>query len=184
MRVPRRELLLSGAALLAGCSALGGEQTPTPTPPDGDDDGVPDRADDYPDDPRRAFTSSSSEGIVELAPGEFSAHQLQNDDTAGGSYLSYEVSVVDDATVDVLVFERAAYDAYQSGARDVSVVDEYTRQNVSETALVERLDDRALLLALDNTDQQTPATDDPIEVEFELAIAEPPGAPAETTTTE
>ena len=170
--VPRRAFLLSSVALLSGCSALEADPTPTERP-DRDDDGVPDGPDDYPDDPRRALRSSSTEGTFKLAPGEFSAHQLQGAAADGGDYLAYDLTVRGDATVDVLVFERAVYDAYEKGARDVAVVEEYTRPDVADTSLVDELDDRELILALDNTDQLTPATEETVAVDFRMSVAEP-----------
>lgn len=181
MPTPRRAFLLTSTALLSGCSALNADPTPTERP-DRDGDGVPDGPDDYPDDPRRALRSSSTEGTFELAPGEFSAHQLQSAAADGGDYLGYDLTVQGDATVDVLVFERTAYDAYEAGARDVVVVEEYTRQNVADTSLVAELDGGELILALDNTDQLTPATEEPVTVEFRLSVAEPPGDVVETPT--
>jgi len=183
MALPRRAFLLSSTTVLSGCSALSTDPTPTERP-DRDGDGVPDGPDDFPDDPRRALRSSSTEGRFDLAPGEFSAHQLQGAAAGGGDYLAFDLTVLGDATVDVLVFERAAYDAYEEGARDVAVVEEYTRTDVADTSLVAELDGSELLLALDNTDQLTPATEETVTVDFRMSVAEPPGDVVDTTTVE
>jgi hypothetical protein len=75
----------------------------------------------------------------------------------------------------VLVFERTNYDEYEDGARDVPVVDRYTHTDVTEASVLDALDDRELILAVDNTELLSPATDRLLEVEFLLEIVEPAG---------
>jgi len=183
MALQRRAFLLSSVAALSGCSSLTTDPTPTTTErPDGDGDGVPDGVDDYPGNPDLAYRSSSSEGTLTVNPGDFSAYQLQGPGSDGENHLRYEASVVGDGTVDVVVFERGDYDEYEDGARDVPVVDRYTRTDVTEASVLDALGDRELILAVDNTELLSPATDQPVDVEFLLEIAEPADDSRQTAT--
>lgn len=178
MRAPRRALLGSVASIvLGGCLGGGGRATPT-SRPDLDGDGVPDHADDYPDDPERAVRTSRVGGTPTLQPGDYSAVALTNSPRGKGEILHYELSVDGETPVDCLVFERDAYDAYVDGARDVPVVDEYSRTAVTETSLTARLDRGEYVLALDYTAQSTPPGAAPVEVDWVVELADP--APTET----
>lgn len=175
MRIPRRALLGSIAILsLGGCLDAVGRTTPTPTPhPDSDGDGVPNHADDYPTDDRRAFTSSRSTGSPTLERGAFSAIALTNSPQASGEYLHYEVSTEGDATIDCLVFERDAYDAYQEGARDVPVVSEYSRLDVASASITTQLDRGEYIFALDYTSLATEPEAERVDVEYVVELADP-----------
>lgn len=178
MGAPRRALLGCVASIaLGGCLGGGGPTTPT-SRPDRDEDGVPDQADDYPEDPERAVRTGRVEGTPTLQPGDFSAVALTNSPRAEGKVLHYELSVAGGTPIDCLVFERDAYDAYVDGARDVPIVDEYSRTDVTEASLTARLDRGEYIFALDYTAQSTPPGTAPVEVDWLLELADP--APTET----
>lgn len=165
-----------GASTLGGCAGLGVRSTPTPTPtprPDRDGDGVPDAADDYPTDDRRATRSFRTEGTPTLRPGEFSAVALTNSPRASGDVLHYEVAVAGDTAVDCLVFRRDAYDAYEAGARDVPVVAEYSRTAVTDADVTARLDRGEYLFAVDHTTLLTDSGTGSVEVHVVVETAEP-----------
>jgi hypothetical protein len=175
MRLSRRAVVAALLAAGGGCLDGSAGSTPTATATDGDGDSVPDRVDDYPDDPDRAFRSLRAAGTVTLRPGEFDALALTNSPRAGGEVLHYDVSVVGEGTVDCLVLEREAYDAYQQGARDVPVVEAYSRTGVTETALTSRLATGEFLFVLDNTDLAGEASAEPLTVSRVVELAEPAG---------
>lgn len=170
----RRGFLAAVPAVLGGCTAFAG--TPTPTDrPDSDDDGVPDGADDYPNDPGRAVRSSRSEGSPTLPPGEVATGiALTNHPDASGEVLHYEVTVDGETPVDCLVFRRDAWDAYVDGARDVAVVDEYSRVGVTEASLTAQLDRGEFIFAVDYTGLLTDPGPDPVDVEYVVEMADPP----------
>ncbi|WP_424002132.1 hypothetical protein ACOZ4I_00970 [Haloarcula salina] len=171
MRLTRRGFVAGVCALGSGCVGFGDSSTPTPRP-DRDGDGAPDHADDYPGDERRAFRSFQWEGTATLEPGEFQAVALTNSERASGDFLDYEVSVHGETPVDCLVFERDAYDRYQDGARDVSVVSAYSRVGVTDASVTEQLARGEYLFALDYTDQSTAPGTAPVEVSITLELGE------------
>jgi hypothetical protein len=173
MRTPRRALLGSIATLtVGGCLGKQGQTTST-TQSDRDQDGVPDHADDYPTDDRRAFQSSYSSGSPTLQPGEFSAIALTNSPQASGDILHYEASTDGDTGIDCLVFERTAYDAYESGNRDVSVVSRYSRTDVTSVSVTDQLDRGEYIFVVDYTQQLTAPGTDSVDVQYAVEIAEP-----------
>jgi len=179
----RRALLGSIATVtLGGCLDDVTSQSTTTTTSDRDGDGVPDHADDYPDDPDRAFQSFHAEsgGATTLEPGDFQAFALTNSPTASGDVLHYEASVAGDTPIDCLVFERDAYDRYERGARDVPIVESYSRTAVTEASLTTQLDRGEYIFVVDYTDQTTPAESGPIDVTYTLDLADPS---ARTTST-
>lgn len=175
MGLSRRLFLSSASVLTAGCASLDPRSTATPTPcPDRDGDGVPDGADDYPTDDRRASRSFRASGTVTLQPGEFGgAVALTDSPDASGDIVHYEVSVDSDEGIDCLVFRRDAWDAYADGSRDVDIVPEYSRVDVTEAAVTVQLDEGEFLFALDYTELLTDPGPDPVDVEHLLEIAEP-----------
>lgn len=178
MGCSRRRFLSSGTALTAltaGCTTVDPRSTPTPTArPDRDGDGVPDGPDDYPTDDRRGVRSFRASGTVSLQPGEFGgAVALTGSPDASGDIVHYEVSVDGDAGIDCLVFRRDAWDAYADGARDVAVVREYSRVDVTEASVTVQLDHGEYLFALDYTELLTAPGPEPVDVEHLLEIAEP-----------
>lgn len=171
-RTTRRTFLVGLAVLGSGCAGL--RPTPTETPrPDRDGDGVPDDADDYPTDARRAVRTFRLTGTPTLAPGEFDAVALTNDPDESGEYLHYRVSVQGETPVDCLVFERDAYDAYEEGARDVPVVDRFSRTGVTDIDVTVQLDRGEYLFALDHTALATDPGPAPVEVELLVELADP-----------
>jgi hypothetical protein len=174
MRTPRRALLGSIATLsLSGCLGRQQQQMPSTTRADRDQDGVPDHADDYPTDDRRAFQSSYSSGSPTLQPGEFSAVALTNSPQASDDIVHYEVSTASDTSIDCLVFERSAYDAYESGNRDVSVVSRYSRTDVTSVSVTEQLGRGEYIFVVDYTELLTSPETDSVEVRYTVDIAEP-----------
>ncbi|MBP2251001.1 hypothetical protein J2754_001322 [Halarchaeum solikamskense] len=185
MNRSRRALLGSLAAVtLGGCldDVTSRSTTTTTTASDRDGDGVPDRGDDYPDDPDRAFRSfhADSGGATTLEPGDFQAFALTNSPEASGDVLHYEASVAGDTPIDCLVFERDAYDRYERGDRDVPIAESYSRAAVTETSLTARLDRGAYVFAVDYTDQTTPTGTGPVDVTYTLDLAEPRAEPTST----
>ncbi|QHS16638.1 hypothetical protein GWK26_05460 [haloarchaeon 3A1-DGR] len=177
-RPPRRALLgVLGSIALGGCLSGGDRATPTPRP-DADGDGAPDHGDDYPTDDRRAVRTFRSTGSPTLQPGEFTAIALTNAPTARGDVLHYEVTVAGSTPVDCLVLERDPYDAYVDGARDVPIVDEYSRVGVREAEVTVELDRGEYLFVLDHTALKTDPGSDPVTVEHVVEMAEP--APTST----
>jgi hypothetical protein len=167
-----RRAFVAAAALCGGCLGSG-SSTPTPRP-DSDGDGVPDDADDYPNDERLARWSSSSEGVTTLEPGEFNSWALTNGDQTPGEYVHYDVTVSGEGRADCLVLARDAYDAFVDGARDVSLVSAYSRTDVSEATVTERLDGGEYLFVLDYTGLGSDPGADSVEVEYTVEVAEPP----------
>jgi hypothetical protein len=160
------------AGVASGC--LGSRHPSTATvEPDADRDGVPDRGDDYPTDDRRAYREFRVEGTPTLRPGQFSAVALTNSPRASGDVLHYDVAVDGDAEVDCLVFERAAYDAYEDGARDVPIVAEYSRTGITETTLTRTLDRGEYVFSLDHTDLVTDPGERRVTVNRLLELGEP-----------
>lgn len=176
VRVSRRAVLATVPAVVGGCTEVGFGQASTPTThADRDDDGVPDQADDYPNDPDRAFESGRSHGTTTIEPGEFAAgNALTNHPDDRGDILHYEVSVDGDALVDCLVFRRDAWDAYAGGARDVPVVDQYSRVGVSDANVTEQLAAGEFLFAIDNTGLLTDPTATSVDVTYTVTVAAPP----------
>ncbi len=160
------------AAAGSGCLGLRSEPTPTARP-DSDDDGVPDGVDDYPSDDRRAFQSSSAAATTTIDAGEFRAIGLTNSPRASGEYLDYEVAVEGEGTVDCLVFRREAYDAYEQGARDASVVAALSRTDVSEAKVVDRLPEGQFIFSLDYTEQTTEPGRESVTVMYTVEMADP-----------
>ncbi|WP_336338391.1 hypothetical protein [Haloarcula brevis] len=172
MRRSRRAFVTTLVAVGSGC--LGSSRAPTPTTePDADGDGVPDAVDDYPTDARRAFRSFRMAGTETLQPGQFSAVALMNSPRARGDVLHYDVTVEGSAGVDCLVFDRAAYDAYQDGDRDVAIVPEYSRTGVTEATLTRTLDEGEYVFSLDYTDLLTEPGDASATVRRSLSLSEP-----------
>ncbi|SEH58979.1 hypothetical protein SAMN05192561_11012 [Halopenitus malekzadehii] len=172
-RISRRALLGTlGSIALGGCLSGGDRATPTPAP-DTDGDGVPDHGDDYPTDDRRAVRTFRSTGAPTLQPGEFTAIAITNAPTARGDVLHYEVTVAGSTPVDCLVLERDAYDAYIEGARDVRIVNEYSRIGVREAEMTVELDRGEYLFVLDHTALKTDPGSNPVTVEHVVEIAEP-----------
>ena len=175
MRLPRRALLTGISSLaLSGCSTAGRQSSTTTKPPDSDGDGVPDHGDDYPNDDRRAVRKSRISGSPTLQPGEYSGIALTNSPQAQGDILHYQVSVAGETGVDCLVFDRENWDAYADGARDVDVVTEYSRTNVTDVSVTLRLDRGEYLFAIDYTSLLTDPCQDSVEVSHVVEIAEPP----------
>lgn len=174
MGLSRRLFLSSLPVLTAGCTSLD-PRSATPTArPDRDGDGVPDGADDYPTDDRRAVRRFRASGTVTLQPGEYKgAVALTNSPAASGDILHYEVSVDGETGIDCLVFRREAWDAYADGSRDVDIVPEYSRMDVMEAAVTVQLDEGEYLFALDYTGLLTDPGPDPVDVAHRLEIAEP-----------
>ncbi|WP_436925705.1 hypothetical protein [Halosimplex amylolyticum] len=172
---PRRRAFVSTlVAALGGCTGLGSSSSSTPTArPDRDGDGVPDGADDYPDDGRRARRSSSSEGTTTIEVGEFEATALTNSPEASGGFLAYDVTVDGEGTVDCLVFRREDYDAFAEGARDVPVVSAFSRTDVSEAQVVEQLPEGEFIFALDYTEQATGPSRESVTVTYTVEMADP-----------
>ncbi|WP_224333082.1 hypothetical protein [Haloprofundus halobius] len=131
--------------------------------------------DDYLTDARRAFKDFRAEGIQTLQPGEFSAIALTNSPQASGKVLHYDIAVEGDTSVDCLVFEREAYDAYEDGARDVPFVPEYSRTGVSETTLIRTLDRGEYIFSLDYTEQVTAPGEESVTVTRLLELSESAG---------
>lgn len=169
MRLTRRTFVAGVCTLGSGCTGFGESSTPTARP-DRDGDGVPDHADDYPSDERRASRSFQWEGTPTLQPGDFRAVALTNSEQASGEFLDYEVSVNGETPVDCLVFERDAYDRFQDGARDVSVVSEYSRVGVTDASVTAQLARGEYLFVLDYTDQSTAPGSAPVEVSITLEL--------------
>ncbi len=173
MQQSRRAFVVALAGVGSGC--LGSRHPSTPTAePDTDGDGVPDYADDYPTDDRRAFEDFRMEGTPTLRPGQFSAIALTNSPRASGDVLHYDVAVEGDAKIDCLVFEREAYDAYEDGARDVPLVSEYSRTGITETTLTRTLDEGEYIFSLDYTDVVTEPGAKSVTVSRLLTLDEPP----------
>lgn len=168
----RRAFVVLLAGIGSGC--VGAPQSsPTTTESDTDGDGIPDHVDRYPNDSRRAFRDFTREGTYTLRPGEFSATALTNSPQASDEVLHYDIEVEGDTEVDCLVFEREAYDAYAAGARDVSIVSEYSRTGVTKTSLTRTLDKGEYLFSLDYTSQVTDPGEQNVTVDLLLELAEP-----------
>ncbi|MBZ6496372.1 hypothetical protein [Natrinema longum] len=172
MKQSRRAFVVVLVGIGSGCVGTR-QSSPTTTESDTDGDGVPDRADRYPNDSRRAFRDHSREGTYTLRPGQFSATALTNSPEASGEVLHYDVEVEGDTEVDCLVFEREAYDAYAAGARDVPIVSEYSRTGVTKTTLTRTLDKGEYLFSLDYTSQVTAPSEQSVTVNLYLELAEP-----------
>lgn len=172
MRQSRRAFITSLAALGSGCLGSSPSETPT-AEPDTDGDGVPDNADDYPTDDRRAVQSFQMDGTETLQPGQFSAVALTNSPEASGSILHYDIAVEGSTPVDCLVFEREAYDTYQDGGRSVSIVSEYSRTGVTETTVTRTLDEGEYIFSLDYTDLVTDHDETSVTVSRFLELSEP-----------
>ncbi|WP_415379192.1 hypothetical protein [Halosimplex sp. TS25] len=172
---PTRRAFATGlAAVCGGCLGLGPAQSSTPTDrPDSDGDGVPDDVDDYPNDDRRAFRSSSSEGTTTIEAGEFRAIGLTNTPQDSGEYVDYDVAVEGEGTVDCLVFRREEYDAYEQGARDASPVAAFSRTDVSEAHVVEQLPEGQFIFSLDCTEQSTEPGRESVTVTYSIKMADP-----------
>jgi len=112
---------------------------------------------------------------VTLRPGEFSAIALTNSPGASGDILRYDVATGGDNRVDCLVFERDAYDAYADGAREVSIVPEYSRTGVTETTLTGTLDGGEYIFSLDYTSLVTAPGENSVTVHRVIRVDEPPG---------
>ncbi|WP_408957263.1 hypothetical protein [Natrinema sp. 74] len=172
MQQSRRAVVVALAGIGSGCVGTR-QSSPATTESDTDGDGIPDHADRYPNDPRRAFRDQSREGTYTLHPGQFSATALTNSPQASGKVLHYEAEVEGDTEVDCLVFEREAYDAYAAGDRDVSIVSEYSRTGITETTLTRTLDEGEYLFSLDYTRQVTDPGEQSVTVNHFLELAEP-----------
>lgn len=173
MRAQRRALLGTITSVaLGGCLTDGGRSTLTP-PPDHDSDGAPDPHDDYPDDERRAVRTSRIAGSPTLKPGEYTALALTNSPDARGDVLHYEVSVAGETSVDCVVFERDAYDAYADGDRDVPVVSEYSRTDVTDASVTVELDRGEYIYAVDYTSLLTEPGPASVTVDHVVEVAEP-----------
>lgn len=172
MRLSRRAFVLSALAFTSGCISLRSASTPT-SKPDRDGDGIPDSADDYPDDDDRGIRTFRMDGTPTLEPGDFEAVALTNSEQASGDVLHYEVATEGKA-VDCVVFERDAYDAYEDGARDVPVVSKYSRTDVVEAAVTKQLDQGEYIFAVDYTELLTAPAQDNVEVDLLVELADPP----------
>ena len=172
MQQSRRAFVVALAGIGSGCVGVR-QFSPTTTAPDTDGDGIPDRADRYPNDSRRAFRDHGREGTYTLRPGQFSATALTNSPRASGEILHYDVEVEGPTEVDCLVFEREAYDAYVTGARDVPIVSEYSRTGITETTLTRTLDEGEYIFSLDHTSQTTDPGERSVTVNLSLELAEP-----------
>ncbi|WP_435320301.1 hypothetical protein [Haloarchaeobius sp. TZWSO28] len=173
MKQSRRAFVTAIAGIAGGCLSSR-DPSRTTAAPDSDADGVPDRVDDYPTDDRRAFEEFRAEGTPTLHPGQFSAIALTNSPEASGDVLHYNIAVEGDTKIDCLVFEREAYDAYVDGARDVSIVSEYSRIGVTETTLTETLDEGEYIFSLDYTDLLTDPREQSVTVSRLLTLADQP----------
>jgi len=113
------------------------------------------------------------DGTETLRPGQFSAVALTNSPRASGDILHYDIAVDGSTEVDCLVFEREAYDAYQNGNRDVSIISEYSRTGVTEATLTRTLDKGEYIFALDYTDLVTDPGETTVTVTRWLELSEP-----------
>jgi hypothetical protein len=165
--------VLSAPLWSSGCGGIQADSTPTPKS-DRDGDGIPDSGDDYPDDSSRAVRTFHMEGTPTLHPGDFEAVALTNSKTASDQVLHYEVATSGDKPVDCVVFERDAYDTYEEGDRDVPVVSEYSRIDVTEAALTTQLDRGEYIFAVDYTALLTAPAEDSVAVDLSVELADPP----------
>jgi hypothetical protein len=173
MRIYRRELVLSAFFASSGC--IGHQRDPTPTAkPDSDGDGIPDSADDYPADATRGSRTFRRKGTLTLQPGDFDAVAITNSNQSNSQVLHYKVATGGDIAVDCLLFERDAYDAYEEGNREVSVVSEYSRINVTETELTKQLDQGEYIFAVDYTALLTSPEAESVEVDLLVELADTP----------
>lgn len=115
------------------------------------------------------------DGTETLQPGQFSAVALTNSPQASGDILHYDITVEGGTEVDCLVFERKAYDAYQDGDRDVSIVSEYSRTGITETTVTRTLDEGEYVFSLDNTDLMTDPSETSVTVSRLLELSDPAG---------
>ncbi|ELZ21977.1 hypothetical protein [Natrinema limicola] len=99
---------------------------------------------------------------------------LTNSEQDSGDIVKYEVTVTGSTGIDCLVFQRDAYDSYADGARDVSVMSEYSRLDVSETEVTEQIDKGEYMFVVDHTDLLTEPSTVPVEVSFVVQMIEPP----------
>ena len=173
MRYSRRIFVLS--AILCGSGCIRPQSASTPTPKsDRDGDGIPDSGDDYPNDSSRAVRTFQMEGTPTLQPGDFKSVALTNSKQASGDVLHYEVATSGDKTVDCVVFERDAYDAYEEGDRDVPTVSKYSRIDVTEAELTKQLDRGEYIFVVDYTELLTSPAEDSVEVDLSVELADPP----------
>ncbi len=172
MRQSRRVFIASLAVFGGGCLSSRSSSKST-AESDRDSDGVPDTTDDYPTDDRRAYRSFQIDGTETLQPGQFSAVALTNSPQASGDVLHYDINVDGNTEVDCLVFEREAYDAYQNGDREVSIVSKYSRTGITETTVTQRLDQGEYIFSLDYTDLVTDPNETSVTVTRSLELGEP-----------
>jgi hypothetical protein len=114
------------------------------------------------------------EGTPTLQPGDFEAVALTNSKQASDEVLHYEVTTSGDKTVDCVVFERDAYDAYEEGDRDVPTVSKYSRINVTAADVTKQLDQGEYIFVVDYTELMTTPAEDSVEVDLSVELADPP----------
>lgn len=173
MPVSRRTFVASLAGVVSGCTAPGSSPTATPAP-DRDGDGAPDGPDAYPTDDRRAVRDLHVAGTVTLEPGTYGGGVfLSAPSTSGQRVLDYAVSVDGPASVDCLVFEPSAWDAYVDGARDVPVVSAYSRLDVNSVSVTAVLNGREYVWAIDYTALATAPGSTSVDVHHEVEVGSP-----------
>ena len=72
------------------------------------------------------------------------------------------------------MLRRDAWDAYVDGARDVSVVDAYSRVGDTEASLTERLGQGEFNFTVDYTNLVTEPGAEPVEVSYVVSMADTP----------
>lgn len=188
MESKRRAFLITGVGVLGtaftGCLSSGGgvgDQVndggggggvdERDTPPDADNDGVPDSADDYPNDPDRTV-GETNRGAIDVAEDEWYRWSF---DYSEETHIEYEILVRDGPVVDVILFDENEYTYYENGdrAKYYSGLSDLNTTNAMASGWVGAGSYR---LVVDNTnygDARPPTNfdDDVAEIEYTLTVS-------------
>lgn len=176
----RRAIAYGGSLLISGCIgdvATSGSPTPTPGPPDADNDDIPDKNDDYPNDDLRATQIIHKDLNFTLKPDEYKTVNLE---TGTGIFvLTYDMLIEGDYPVDCLVMSRENYVKYLRGDDCQYLVDP-SSISVGSADIEAYIDNVRAVLVFDYTTFGTDYGPGFVDVQATVDVAEAPFSGAGT----